>query len=87
MGVKRLRVAVDTGGTFTDFVVLDERSGALEVFKVPSTRGHEADGIIGGLHGYLARSGAEGRTSCSSRTARPSERTLSSKRPARARGS
>jgi N-methylhydantoinase A len=59
--VKRtLRVAVDTGGTFTDFVVLDEVSGALDVFKVPSTRGSEADGIVGGLRDYLERTGAAG---------------------------
>jgi len=50
-----LRVAVDTGGTFTDFVVLDEKTGALDVFKVPSTRGSEADGIIAGLEQYLKR--------------------------------
>jgi N-methylhydantoinase A len=56
----RLRVAVDTGGTFTDFVVLDEDRGTLDVFKVPSTRGSEADGIVAGLRGYLARSGARG---------------------------
>jgi N-methylhydantoinase A len=60
MGVKRLRVAVDTGGTFTDFVVLDEVSGTLDVFKVPSTRGREADGIVEGLQAYLARTGADG---------------------------
>jgi N-methylhydantoinase A len=59
--VKRtLRVAVDTGGTFTDFVVLDEVSGALDVFKVPSTRGSEADGIVGGLRDYLERTGGTG---------------------------
>jgi N-methylhydantoinase A len=58
--VKRLRVAVDTGGTFTDFVVLDEDTGALEVFKVPSTRGHEADGIIGGMQSYLDKIGGQG---------------------------
>ena len=57
---RRLRVAVDTGGTFTDFVVLDEASGALDVFKVPSTRGSEADGIVGGLRGFLERTGAQG---------------------------
>jgi N-methylhydantoinase A len=54
----RYRVAVDTGGTFTDFVVLDEVSGALDVFKVPSTRGHEADGIIAGLRAFVERTGA-----------------------------
>jgi N-methylhydantoinase A len=57
--VGRLRVAVDTGGTFTDFVVLHEDTGALDVFKVPSTRGHEADGIIDGLRAYLERTNAQ----------------------------
>ena len=56
--MSRLRVAVDTGGTFTDFVVLDEVTGAIEVFKVSSTRGHEADGIVDGTAAYLERSGA-----------------------------
>jgi N-methylhydantoinase A len=60
MDVRRLRVGVDTGGTFTDFVVLDERSGRLDVFKVPSTRGAEADGILTGLRDYLTRTGAAG---------------------------
>jgi N-methylhydantoinase A/oxoprolinase/acetone carboxylase beta subunit/N-methylhydantoinase B/oxoprolinase/acetone carboxylase alpha subunit len=57
----RLRVAVDTGGTFTDFVALDETSGTFDVFKVPSTRGSEADGIVAGLRAYLERIGAAGR--------------------------
>jgi N-methylhydantoinase A len=35
--VKRLRVAVDIGGTFTDICVLDEHSGRIDVAKVPST--------------------------------------------------
>lgn len=34
---KRLRVAVDIGGTFTDICVLDEDSGRIDVAKVPST--------------------------------------------------
>ena len=56
-GVRRLRVGVDTGGTFTDFVILDEERGTLDVFKVPSTRPDQADGIIGGLAEFLASSG------------------------------
>ena len=35
--MQHLRVAVDIGGTFTDICVLDERSGALQIAKVPST--------------------------------------------------
>ena len=34
--MQHLRVAVDIGGTFTDICVLDERSGALRIAKVPS---------------------------------------------------
>jgi N-methylhydantoinase A len=60
VAVNRLRIAVDTGGTFTDFVVLDEGRGTLDVFKVPSTRGHEADGILAGLQAYLERTGSRG---------------------------
>jgi N-methylhydantoinase A len=36
--MQHLRVAVDIGGTFTDICVLDERSGALRIAKVPSSR-------------------------------------------------
>jgi N-methylhydantoinase A len=32
-----LRLGVDTGGTFTDLVILDEESGTLRIDKVPST--------------------------------------------------
>ncbi|MCL5076572.1 MAG: hydantoinase/oxoprolinase family protein [Actinobacteria bacterium] len=51
---RRLRVGVDTGGTFTDFVILDESSGEIDVFKVPSTRSNQSDAIVSGLANYLA---------------------------------
>lgn len=57
--MRRLRVAVDTGGTFTDFVILDEESSRIEVLKVPSTRGYEADGIVGGLRQYIESSSVD----------------------------
>lgn len=50
---RRLRVGVDTGGTFTDFVILDESSGEIDVFKVPSTRSNQSDAIVTGLGNYL----------------------------------
>ena len=34
----RYRVAVDTGGTFSDFVYLDEETGTVAIAKIPSTR-------------------------------------------------
>jgi N-methylhydantoinase A len=41
------RIAVDTGGTFTDFVRVED--GALRVFKVPSTPGRPEQAILDGL--------------------------------------
>ncbi len=43
-----LRVAVDIGGTFTDFCILDERTGAIRVAKTATTR-DPIDGLLAGL--------------------------------------
>ncbi len=43
------RLAVDTGGTFTDLCVLDESSGDLTVTKVPSTPSNPALAVMGGI--------------------------------------
>lgn len=48
------RVAVDTGGTFTDFVYLNEETGRVDVLKVPSTRGNESLGILSGLSKFVS---------------------------------
>jgi N-methylhydantoinase A len=45
--VRRVRVGVDTGGTFTDFVF--ELNGHLQIFKVASTPSDPAQAIIRGL--------------------------------------
>jgi N-methylhydantoinase A len=44
---RRVRVGVDTGGTFTDFVY--EAGGALKVFKLASTPGDPSRAITDGL--------------------------------------
>ena len=46
-------VAVDTGGTFTDMVVLEHESGEVDVLKVPSTPQDPGRAIIDGLHELL----------------------------------
>jgi N-methylhydantoinase A len=51
------RVAVDTGGTFTDFVFLDAESGQIEIMKVPSTRGNESVAIVEGFSRWLESKG------------------------------
>jgi N-methylhydantoinase A len=46
---KRFRLAVDTGGTFTDLCVVDQDEGALAVAKVASTPDNPALAVIEGI--------------------------------------
>src|SRR5712664_5017212 len=45
--MKNFRIGVDTGGTFTDFVVI--RGGKIEIFKELSTPQHPEEAIMKGL--------------------------------------
>src|SRR6266699_6448115 len=45
--MKNLRVGVDTGGTFTDFVII--RNGKIEIFKELSTPQNPEEAIMQGL--------------------------------------
>ncbi|HYQ32857.1 MAG TPA: hydantoinase/oxoprolinase family protein, partial [Lapillicoccus sp.] len=57
---RRIRIGIDTGGTFTDVVAFDEDSGALITTKTPSTPANPADGFINGVHKVLDLLGATG---------------------------
>jgi len=46
----RYRVAADVGGTFTDIVSFDERTGASFLGKTLTTPAHLVDGIANGVH-------------------------------------
>jgi N-methylhydantoinase A len=50
---RRLRIGIDTGGTFTDVVAVDEISGELAVTKTPSTPADPARGFMAGLEKML----------------------------------
>lgn len=47
------RITVDTGGTFSDFVCLDEASGVISIAKVPSTPDDPSRAILQGIETFL----------------------------------
>ena len=53
------RLGVDIGGTFTDFALLDEASGALTVLKVPSTPARPSDSVVAGVEDLRRRHGLD----------------------------
>jgi N-methylhydantoinase A len=54
---RRIRVGIDTGGTFTDVVAFDEDSGELVATKTPSTPADPADGFMDGMAKVLGALG------------------------------
>ena len=53
----RLRIGIDTGGTFTDIVAVDGASGRVAVTKVPSTPHNPALGLVDGVRRILEQTG------------------------------
>src|SRR4029077_18472286 len=51
----RYRVTVDTGGTFSDFVYLDEQTREVSISKVPSTPDDPSRAILHGIEMLLAK--------------------------------
>ena len=51
----RYRVTVDTGGTFSDFVYLNEETGEVSISKVPSTPDDPSRAILHGIELLLAK--------------------------------
>ncbi|HWO41724.1 MAG TPA: hydantoinase/oxoprolinase family protein [Candidatus Eisenbacteria bacterium] len=49
----KIRVTVDTGGTFSDFVFFNEETGALSITKVPSTPKEPFQAVVNGVRELL----------------------------------
>ena len=60
LGSARIRIGIDTGGTFTDVVAFNEDTGTLTTTKTPSTPANPADGFINGIEKVLGELGANG---------------------------
>jgi N-methylhydantoinase A len=52
------RIGVDSGGTFTDVCLFDDTTGAVAVWKVPSTPADPSQGIADGVAQGIGRVGA-----------------------------
>ncbi|MER5173050.1 hydantoinase/oxoprolinase family protein [Thioclava kandeliae] len=50
----RLRIGIDVGGTFTDFVMADAQTGRVALYKEPSTPDDPSRALIEGLEKFLA---------------------------------
>ena len=53
--MSRYRVTVDTGGTFSDFVYLNEQTGEVTISKVPSTPDDPSRAILAGIELLFAK--------------------------------
>ncbi len=59
---RRIRIGIDTGGTFTDVVAVDEDSGEIATTKTPSTPADPALGFMAGIDKVLGLLGLGGET-------------------------
>jgi N-methylhydantoinase A len=55
----RVRIGIDTGGTFTDVVAIDESDGSVLTTKIPSTPHDPAQGFMAGVRAALTKRGLD----------------------------
>jgi N-methylhydantoinase A len=55
--IRRLRIGIDTGGTFTDIVAIDEATGEVLTTKTPSTPHDPSVGVLDGIRKVVRLAG------------------------------
>ena len=53
------RLGVDVGGTFTDLLLVNEKTGALHTAKVPSTPEDSSIGVFNGINRVCDNAGVD----------------------------
>jgi len=84
--LKRIRVGIDVGGTFTDFVLVDELRDLIYTGKRLTTSHDPSEAIFAGLARLLREAGTDPDHCIAWCTARRSLPTRSSSAPARGSG-
>jgi N-methylhydantoinase A len=87
LGQRRIRVGIHTGGTFTDVVALDERTGEPVSTKIASTPAGPAEGFLAGIDKVLDILGIPGEQAGAGCQAKPPDSSLPTTRPGRRRSS
>ena len=49
------RLAIDVGGTFTDVVLVNDKTGFISYTKTPSSPGDPSEGVLNGVHKILSQ--------------------------------
>jgi N-methylhydantoinase A/oxoprolinase/acetone carboxylase beta subunit len=52
-----IRVGVDVGGTFTDFIMMDDETDAIGSYKIPTTPADPSVGVVNGLKEFCKHDG------------------------------